>query len=132
MKKIFLVFLMLSLSLIAEVINQPLDKNLVNSCIPIVDIRTPGEWKETGIIKGSIPIMFFDERGNYDVRGFLQELNNKVDTQKKFALICRSGSRTGMVSAFLSQKLGYSVINLVGGINTTLDKKYLLEPYKGH
>ena len=84
--------------------------------MPIVDIRTIGEWKHTGILRGSIPIQFFNEQGQYNISAFLAQLNAKVDTSKPFALICRTGSRTSMVATFLSQKYNYKVTNITGGI----------------
>lgn len=116
MKKTVLLFLLLIGMLHAQVINQPASRELLEKHIPIVDIRTPGEWKETGLLKGSIPIMFFDERGGYTVDRFMQELNARVDTKKPFAIICRTGSRTSMLAPFLSQTFGYTVYNLQGGI----------------
>ncbi|MDX1295669.1 MAG: rhodanese-like domain-containing protein [Sulfurimonadaceae bacterium] len=115
----------------AEMKQQYIDHALVGSQTPIVDIRTPGEWKNTGLVKGSIPIVFFNDRGGYDINAFLQELNAKVDTKKEFAMICNSGSRTKIVAAFLSQKLGYKVIDLKGGILYAIAKKIPMEPYKG-
>ena len=116
MKKIIFTLLLLSASLFAQLTNQYLTKEFLNKHIPIVDVRTPGEWKETGILKGAVPIMFFDQRGNYDARKFLNELNKKVDTSKPFALICRTGSRTSMIAPWLSKEFGYKVINLKGGM----------------
>jgi len=115
-KKIIFTLLLLISSLYAELKNEYLSQSILDSKIPIVDIRTPPEWVETGIIKDSIPIMFFNEQGGYDINGFLTELNKKVDTTKPFALICRTGSRTKIVSAFLSTKLNYKVTNIAGGI----------------
>ncbi len=131
MIKIVMTFLILAVSLLAELIHQPLNQKLLNSKIPIVDIRTPGEWKETGIVKNSIPIVFFDERGQYNVEAFLEELNSKVDTKKQFALICRTGSRTKVVADFLSKKLGYNVINLQYGITHAMRQNLPVEPYRG-
>lgn len=128
MKKILLTFLLLSSALFAEVKHEYISQKLIDSKIPIVDIRTPGEWRETGIVKNSIPIMFFNERGGYNVDAFLRELNAKVDTKKPFALICRTGSRTGIVSSFLSKELGYSVINIKGGIVLAKPKNIKLVP----
>jgi len=128
LKKIFLTFLLLTTALFAEVTNEYLSQKLIDSKIPIVDIRTPGEWRQTGIVKNSIPIMFFNERGGYNVDAFLTELNAKVDTKKQFALICRTGSRTTMISAFLSKELGYSVINIKGGIVLARPKNIKLVP----
>ena len=84
--------------------------------MPTVDIRTVGEWKETGILRGSIPIEFFNEQGQYSIPNFLAQLNAKVDTTKPFALICRTGSRTQMVATFLSDTYNYKVTNVTGGI----------------
>lgn len=116
MKKIILILTLLFGVLQAEVINQPPSAELLAKEIPIIDIRTPGEWKETGVLKSSIPIMFFDERGGYNVDRFMQELNAKIDTKKPFAIICRTGSRTSMLAPFLSKTFGYTVYNLKGGI----------------
>ena len=130
MKKILLVFLALTLSVFATVIKKPASQELLDSNIPIVDIRTPAEWKETGLIKGSIPIMLFDERGNYDLRDFLNKLNKAVDTSKPFAIICRTGSRTSILAEFLSRKLNYEVIDLQHGIMYAMFQKLPLEPYR--
>lgn len=131
MRNILMTILFLSISLFAEVTSKPIDNALIDSGIKIVDIRTPGEWKQTGLVKGSIPIMFYDERGQYDLKGFLDELNKKVDTSKEFALICRSGSRTRILSNYLSQQLGYKVVDIAGGIMNGMRNNIPLEPYKG-
>ena len=116
MKKILLLFLLLSISLFAEITNQRASQELIDSKIPIVDIRTPQEWKETGLLKGSITIMLFDEKGNYNLRVFLEQLNSALDTTKPFAIICRTGSRTAVLAPFLSKKMNYKVINLKSGM----------------
>ena len=97
MKKFLVTLLILITSLFGELKNEYLTQKILDSKIPIVDIRTVGEWKETGILEGSIPIEFFNEKGKYNIPAFLTELNNKVDTTKPFALICRTGSRTDLL-----------------------------------
>ena len=121
---------MLNISLFAELKNEYPTLKLIDSKMPIVDIRTPGEWIETGLIKGAIPIMFFNEQGRYNIQGFLKELNQKVDTSKPFALICRTASRTKIVSEFLSSQLNYKVTNLLGGMVYVKAKGLPIEPYK--
>ena len=74
--------------------------------------------------------MFFNERGGYDLNAFLKTLQEKVDTSKSFALICRSGSRTKMVSNYLSQTYGYNVINLQGGMIYAKSINLPIIPYK--
>jgi rhodanese-related sulfurtransferase len=115
--------------LLATITNEYPSQKILDSNIPIVDIRTPSEWKETGIVKGAITIMFFDETGAYDVQKFLNELNQKVDTKKPFALICRTGSRTMIISDFLSKQLGYDVINFLGGMVFLKAKNLPVVPY---
>lgn len=130
MNKIILSLLVLTVSLFATLTREYPTQKLLDSKIPIVDIRTPPEWAETGIVKGAITIMFFNERGGYDVQGFLKELNAKVDTTKPFALICRTGSRTKLVSEFLSSELGYKVIDLKGGMMYLQGMRLPTVPYK--
>lgn len=130
MKNIFLSLLIVTTSLFSELTNEYPSQKLLDAKTPIVDIRTPPEWVETGLIRGAIPIMFFDERGGHDVKGFLKELNKKVDTTKPFALICRTGSRTKILSEFLSKEMNYKVINLEGGMMFVKGKNLPTVPYK--
>ena len=130
MKKILLSFLLLSVSLFATITNQEVSQEFLNSNIPIVDIRTPGEWKETGLLKNAIPIMLFDERGNYDLKLFLDLLNKAVDTTKPFAIICRTGSRTKVLANFLSKKMNYKIINLKSGMVYAKYIRMPIVPYK--
>ena len=116
--------MLLATSLFAELKQEWATEGFLQKNIKIIDIRTPAEWRETGIVKGSYPIMFFDEQGNYDVPKFLKALNKVVKKDEQFALICRVGSRTGMVSEFLANKFGYKVINLKGGIMKLISEGY--------
>jgi len=130
MKKILFMLFILGTSLMAELTHVWATPSFADKDIKIIDIRTTAEWKETGIIKGSYTIMFFDERGNFNVENFLKQLDMAVTKDEQFALVCRVGSRTGMVSEFLSEKLGYKVINLKGGIMKMIHDGYRTVPYK--
>ena len=117
MKKTLFGLLLLGTTLFAEVTHvQATPKFITETKLKIIDIRTEGEWIQTGVIRGSHLITFFDERGNYDIETFLSQLDNVVTKGEKFALICRTGSRTGMISNFLGQKMNYDVVNLQGGL----------------
>ena len=129
MKKMILGFLLLPVMLMAELTQVWATPEFADKDIKIIDIRTPAEWKETGIVKGSYTIMFFNEKGDFDLEGFLRQLNMAVKKDEQFALICRVGSRTGMVAEFLSEKLGYNVINLKGGIMKMIHEGYKPAPY---
>lgn len=129
MYKILAMMAFLSTFLFADIRTVEASEEVIKSGITVIDIRTRPEWQETGIVKGAIPITFFDEQGRYDVDVFLKELNKHVSKDKEFALICRTGSRTTAVSDLLS-KQGYNVVNLKGGMRLLLNKGYTPEPYK--
>lgn len=117
MKKILLGLILLASTLFAELSHIDVTPKFIKETkLKIIDIRTQPEWVETGIVKGSHLITFFDEKGNYDVTAFLDAVDKVVDKDEKFALICRTGSRTGMIGEFLGKQLDYKVVNLKGGI----------------
>ena len=121
MKKLVLVtiLLLLPMSAMAEVIsisNQQL-QDLLQKKVPIVDVRTAPEWQQTGVIEGSQLLTFFDEKGGYDAPVFLEALDKIASKNEPVILICRSGRRTGIISNFLSEQVGYSqVYNVEKGI----------------
>ncbi len=130
MKKLIFSFFFLAISLFAEVKQEWATKDFLKNNIKIIDIRTPQEWKKTGIVKGSYTITFFDEQGNYNIDTFLHALNKVVKKDEQFALICRIGSRTGLLSDFLAKEFDYHVINLKGGITKLISDGYKTVQYK--
>jgi len=97
-----------------------IDKNTV-----VIDIRTPPEWKELGIVPTSKTIMFFDEKGKYNVQAWLTEFSKHIKNKKQtFVLVCRSGNRTDVVGNFLSKKMGFeNVLHLENGIKSWIKEK---------
>ena len=130
MNKILIAFIITLTSAMAELNQVWATPQFVEKKMKIIDIRTPAEWRETGIVEGSYTIMFFDEKGNFNLEIFLKQLDMVVKKDEPFALICRVGSRTGMVSEFLSERLGYKVTNLKGGIMKMIYEGYKTVPYK--
>ena len=130
MRKILSILLLLLSSSYAQVINMYPTPELLDSGITIIDIRTSAEWKETGLIKGAVPITFFDERGNYDVYVFMQALNAQVKEGEKFALICHVGSRTSLLADFLDKEYHMKVVNLLGGMDYLHKKGYKTVKYQ--
>jgi rhodanese-related sulfurtransferase len=131
LKKIILLLSLLFVSLFAEYKDAYMSQEILNSKLPIVDVRTQAEWKETGVLKGAIPIVFFNEKGTPLVNSFLKKLNEKVDTSKPFAIICRTGSRTSVIAPWLSKELNYKVVNILGGMEyATKGLKLKTVPYK--
>ena len=72
----------------------------------LIDVRTPGEFS-SGSIKGAknMDLMSAD----------FQSQIQKLDSQKTYFLVCRSGNRSGS-AASMFEKLGLKSYNLVGGI----------------
>ena len=128
MSKLMLGLFMISTFMLAGVKTANVTPELVQSGIKIIDIRTEPEWVQTGIVKDSIPITFFDSRGNYDAEKFLNDIGKYVKKGEEFALICRTGSRTTVVSDFLGRQ-GYNVINLKGGVISLGRQGFKLVPY---
>ena len=86
--------------------------------VPVIDIRTPQEWKDRGIIKGAHLIMFFDANGKDHAGEFLQKLGQLVKNKNQpFIIYCAHSNRTKAVGKWLSDRLGYkNVYELTGGI----------------
>jgi len=78
--------------------------------VPIVDIRTAAEWRETGVIPGSHLLTFFDAIGQHNPPAWLEQLKPIVKPDQPVIVICRSGNRTQAVSRFLSQQAGYRTV----------------------
>lgn len=125
MKKIVFFLITLSVSLFAELKHEFPTQSFLDKHIPVVDIRTQPEWVQTGLLKGAIPITFFQRDGSYNVKKFLTQLKSKVDLSKPFAIICHTGNRTGMVSQFLSDEIHLKVINLKGGMDYATKVQHL-------
>ena len=132
MRKTLFGLLLLGSTLFAEVIERPVTVEFINnSKMKIIDIRTEGEWVQMGVIRNSILLTFFDERGGVDTDLFLEELNTVVTKDEQFAIICNTGSRTKLISNFLGKKLDYKVVNLTGGMMKLFKDGFEPEFYAG-
>lgn len=84
---------------------------------PVIDIRRPDEWKQTGVVPGSHLITFFDSKGkvNPEFGTQLQEVVESRDTEVIF--ICRTGNRSKALSEYLAGQAGFTkVANVQKGI----------------
>ena len=95
---------------VTHVDNAALER-LLESGVPVVDIRTPEEWDKTGIIEGSHLLTFFDAQGNYDARAWLSALSAIAAPDAPVAIICHSGGRSDLVSRFLDGQVGYQQVH---------------------
>ena len=90
---------------------------LLGTGVPLIDIRTSQEWKQTGIVPGSRLLTFFDERGQADPAAWLESARTIAKPGDPVIVICRTGNRTKEMSKFLSDQAGYAkVYNVKDGI----------------
>ena len=90
---------------------------LLAAGVPVVDVRTPAEWDETGVIEGSRLLTFFDAEGRYDVRAWMAKFAAIAAPDRPVALICHSGGRSKAVSRLLDRHFKYRLVyNVQGGI----------------
>ena len=105
------------------------DKEILeNSDMVVVDIRTKGEWEQTGIVPGCHTVTFFDESGSYDAESFLKAMDALGGKETEIGLICRTGARTAQIAGFMAQQ-GYNVKNLAGGVMKLMGEGYELDAY---
>jgi rhodanese-related sulfurtransferase len=75
--------------------------------ITLIDIRTPAEWRQTGVASGALTI-------DMTARTFVNELLDAIegDQNAPVVLICRTGNRTGYTRDAL-EKMGFTNVSHV-------------------
>lgn len=104
----FMVFFS-SFALAAEPLKMSVDEahqKALAGEILLLDIRTPKEWRETGVGEGAIPLTM--HQPGKDLLAAL-EAKTGGDTAKPVALICATGGRSAWLQGQLAS-LGYSQI----------------------
>ena len=81
----------------------------------LVDVRTPGEWKQTGVAQGAVMLDMQHPKG---ATGFMDDLLKltKGDRNAPVALICRTGNRSAQVQRFLESQGFPRVYNIPEGM----------------
>ena len=110
-----LIILLASPALHAQVSNIDNDElmRLMAQGVPVIDVRRPEEWVQTGVVEGSHLLTFFDKQGRYDLDKWMAEFSRIAGPEDPFILICRTGSRTGTIGRFLDQRLNYRQVHHV-------------------
>lgn len=128
---IFLFILIQSAVLAAGTVRYaPLTPEFMASGVKIIDIRTEKEWRETGVVKGSLGLTFYREDMTYDADAFLVRLKQLVSPNEKLAILCRTGNRSAKVSRYLVQHGFASVTNVDGGVSRAKEIGIKLVPYQ--
>ena len=103
---------------VVEVDNAAL-KSLIEQGVPVVDVRRDDEWQKNGVIEGAHLLTFFDKRGRYDAKKWLQELEKITAANEPFVLICEHGVRSKTISNLLDKRLGYTQVhNVTDGMHS--------------
>lgn len=111
----------LTLPVRAEIVNVGNDefRQLMSRGLAVVDVRTAGEWRQTGVVSGSQLITLFDEQGQADPAAWLAALDKVVAPGKPVVFICRSGNRSGKAAQLLQQRYPQRLIyNVREGITS--------------
>ncbi len=84
----------------------------------IVDIRTPEEWAETGVIEGA-RLVTFDS-----AQSFVAALGPDLADGRNLILICRSGRRSAAAAEALQTMIPNHIISVEGGMGRIIDEGY--------
>ena len=105
-------------------INNNKIKMLMESGVPLVDIRTEKEWHATGVINQSKLLTFFDQDGNSNVKKWMSELQKIASKNDPVIIICRSGGRSRIVANMLDKEANYlSVYDATNGMLSWVNSK---------
>jgi len=88
----------------------------------IVDIRTPPEWAETGVIEGAQLVTFTDPAR------FLAKVGPQIADGRDLILICRSGNRSSRAARALAGKIPNRIISIDGGMMREIASGYRTVP----
>ncbi|WPL19931.1 molybdopterin biosynthesis protein MoeB [Thiorhodovibrio winogradskyi] len=83
--------------------------------LTLIDVRTPDEWRETGVAPGALRIDMNHPGGK---QGFIDAVLHAVDGNKNapIGLICRTGNRSGVVQRALLEAGFTDVANISEGM----------------
>ena len=119
-----LYFLLNSFQLFAEIyeVNNEKIKMLLESDVPLIDIRTEVEWYETGVINNSHLLTFFGKDGSYDYKKWMIEVGEIANENGPVIIICRSGRRSRIVSNMILKEKGeYLIYHATKGIKSWIE-----------
>ena len=91
--------------------------NFLSDGAILFDIRREEEWKDTGIISGSITSTLFNKDGTANLKKFLSDIKNNASVDQSILLICRTGRRTQVATEYMRKNTEFkNVFSVSGGI----------------
>tara|TARA_B100000945_G_C20124697_1_gene476506 strand:- start:28 stop:441 length:414 start_codon:yes stop_codon:yes gene_type:complete len=121
---LLILVLLNSAPLFAEIyeVNNEKIKLLLERNVPVIDIRTEGEWYDIGVIQSSHLITFFDKDGNYDFRKWMIKVGEIANKNGPVVIICRSGRRSRIVSnMIIKENSEYLIYHATNGIKSWIE-----------
>ena len=104
---------------------------LIKRGVNIIDVRTPEEWKKTGIINNSLLISLVNKKNKFIFEEWYKDFSQKVDFNKPLAFVCATGVRSHYISRLLNKKLPeLQIYNLTNGINYWIKSGNSVYDYK--
>ena len=64
----------------------------------LIDIRSEGDWKDTGLAKGAVPVSMHDPAFGANIQRLIDTRGDKI-----VAMICATGGRTAHVKSVLDR-----------------------------
>lgn len=84
----------------------------------LIDIRTPEEWKQTGVIDGALLVTYSTPEA------FLTAVQPHLKPGQRLGLICRSGNRTSRASQQIAPLFKGAIVDVQGGMGRVLGQGY--------
>jgi rhodanese-related sulfurtransferase len=88
----------------------------------LVDIRTPQEWAQTGVVEGALLVTYAD------ADSFLAAVTPRLKEGQTLSLICRSGNRTSRASRQIAAKTDRQIVDVAGGMQRVVSEGYTPVP----
>lgn len=84
----------------------------------LVDIRTPAEWKESGVVEGALLVTYTTPDA------FMAAVKPHLKPGQKLGLICRSGNRSSRAAQQVAPLVDGPVVDIAGGMGRVLGQGY--------
>lgn len=84
----------------------------------VVDIRTPEEWKASGVVEGALLVTYTS------AEDFLKKVTPQLKEGQSLTLICRSGNRTSRAARQIAGLVEFPVVDVQGGMIRVVKEGY--------
>ncbi|MGO4908154.1 rhodanese-like domain-containing protein [Pseudorhodobacter sp. W20_MBD10_FR17] len=84
----------------------------------LVDIRTPAEWKESGVVDGALLVTYSTPDA------FMAAVKPHLKPGQKLGLICQAGNRSSRAAQQVAPLVEGVVVDIAGGMGRVLGEGY--------